>query len=133
MCFKPGFANSVTFQEDGQIWFVALTSTGEGEIHNQPALSEWRIPPNVLDDITQAVKQPPKRYKRVMGWIIHLWKLLFLHQIQNSCEESKRQNLASFDNEKVNPFKIIALVNSIKDGNSPAEGINKLLGTQYGN
>ena len=39
-------------KNDGHRWIVALSAEKRGKLHNHPAPAEWKIPPNVLQDIT---------------------------------------------------------------------------------
>ena len=42
-------------EHDGRHWFVALNTGSGSSIHNHPLLSEWRMSPKVLSDISNAV------------------------------------------------------------------------------
>ena len=39
-------------KNDGRRWVIALNGEGKGKLHNHPAPAEWKIPPNVLEDIS---------------------------------------------------------------------------------
>ena len=83
-------------------------------------------------------RQLPKRYKKVMEWTTRQWRSLAaaanLERVQAHVKKAKRE-IEKFDNEKVNPFKVIASFPAIKariDGNLPTDSnattINELVG-----
>ena len=41
-------------KKDGCRWFMALNAEKKGNLHNHPVPAEWKIPPNILEDITNA-------------------------------------------------------------------------------
>ena len=41
-------------KRDGRQWVIALDAEKKGSLHNHPAPAEWKISPNVLEDITNA-------------------------------------------------------------------------------
>ena len=75
---------------DGRRWFVALNTGSGSSIHNHPAPSEWRVPPKVLCDISNAVSRntsiSPKELQKGVGMdYIGRLKLLYQQQILTEC------------------------------------------------
>ena len=134
---------SQNINEDGRRWLVAFSCEKSQKIHNHLPPSEWKILPHVLQDITQAVHcnihVTPKDIQNGRGLDYQLMETSFA-TANVSCIRSVVKRAKSFldktDNERVNPFKIIALFPAIKehiDGNSTdqsnTENIKKLIGT----
>ena len=57
--------------EDGRRWFVILNAEQTGPIHNHSSPPEWKIPPNVLRDITNVAQKnmriTPKEVQNGVG------------------------------------------------------------------
>ena len=64
-------------KKDGRRWFMALNAEKKGNLHNHPAPAEWKIPPNILEDITNAAVRNihigQKTFKKELAWIIIQW------------------------------------------------------------
>ena len=123
-------------KKDGRRW---VNAEGEGKLHNHAAPAEWKIPPNVLEDISNtALKNAsitPKeaqKGKRMSYQSINVsMAAANIDRVQAAVKKT-RKDVEKVDNEKVNPFKVIASFPFIKqsiDGGLPLVSIiNALVG-----
>ena len=124
-------------------WIVALSCEKSQNIHNHLPPPEWKILPHALQDITQAVRcnihVTPKDIQNGRGLDYQPMEASFaaanVSRIRSVVKKAK-SCIDKTDNERVNPFKIIASFPAIKervDGSSTnqcnTENINKLVGT----
>ena len=129
-------------QDDGRRWFVVLNAEKKDGVHNHPLPSEWKISPKVLEDITQMAQNnsrvTPKELQNGVGMSYRPMEISLaaanIDRVRTIVKKA-RQDVERVDNEKVNPFKIIASFPAIKeriDKNNTcdnSEEINKLVGT----
>ena len=107
--------------EDGRRWFVVLNADKTDAMHNHHPPSEWRIPPNVLSDITRTAQRnfsvTPKEVQKGVGMNYRPMELSLaaanIDRIRSVMKKA-RQEVDKIDNERVNPFKIIASFPAIK-------------------
>jgi len=127
---------------DGRRWFLAISNEKGETFHNHPLPSEWKIPPHILKDIEQTVKRnvhiSPKEIQQGVGMECSPMEQSLaaanLERIRTVVKKV-RKDVDKVDNERVNPFKIIASFKHIKeriDGTNScaanAEAIDKLVG-----
>ena len=107
---------------DGRRWFIAFNTDGSSEMHNHPPPSEWKILPKVLSDITNVVSNnthlTPKEVQKGVGMgyrpIEKSLAAANLDRIRAVLNKTKKQ-IDKIDNEKVNPFKVIASFPALKE------------------
>jgi len=99
-----------------------LNAEKQSEVHNHPLLSEWKISPKVLEDITITAHKnsrvTPKELQNGVGMSYIPMEVSLpaakLEHIRTHLKRA-RQDVEKINNEWVNPFKIIASFPSIKD------------------
>ena len=106
-------------KNDGRRWIVALSAEKRGKLHNHPAPAEWKIPPNVLQDTTNAATKNihlgPKDVQKGVGMNYRPMEVSLAAANIERVKVAVKKAIEKVDNEKVNPFKIIALFPSIKE------------------
>ena len=128
--------------EDDGLW--PYNADKNGSIHNHNPPPEWKIAPNVLRDITQAaqrnIRVTPKEVQNGVGMDYRpIEKSLPAANIDRirTIVKRARQEVEKVDNERINPFKIIASFPAIKESidknnvhiSQSTEAINQLVGT----
>jgi len=128
--------------EDGRRWFVALNadSNSASNIHNHSLPSEWKILPNVVKDIEEVARRnasiTPKELQKGTGMQYRPMQVSLaannLHRIR-AVVKRVRSDVDKIDNEKVNPFKIIASFPAVKErvdqtNGTEIAGIDRLIG-----
>lgn len=133
-----------SIENDGRRWFVALSADNE-ELHNHPPPSEWKITPKVLCDLAVAVTRntaaTPKNLQKGVGMnycpIEASLPAANIDRVR-AVVKKVRKDADKIDNERVNPFKIIASFSMIKEkldeqhckfGSNAVGEVNKLIGT----
>ena len=135
-------------EKDGRRWFIALNveSTLNSLIHNHLPPSEWKISPKVLSDITTLISQnsqlTPKEVQKGVGMGYRpMEKSMAAANIDRmrAVLNKTKKKIEKIDNERVNPFKIIALFPAIKEKidqncssetlTSQTQTVNELVGT----
>ncbi|MCY3928218.1 MAG: hypothetical protein OXG81_08075, partial [Acidobacteria bacterium] len=128
--------------EDGRRWFVTLNAdkNNADSIHNHSLPSEWKLPPHVVKDIEELAKRnmsiSPKEVQKGTGMGYRPMQVsLAAANIDRIRAVVKRArcDVDKVDNEKVNPFKVIASFPSIKErvdqtNGSEIAGIEHLIG-----
>ena len=128
--------------DDGRRWFVVLNAEQNGPMHNHHSPAEWKIAPNVLSEITQVAQRnmrvTPKEVQNGVGMNCRPIECSLaaanIDRIRKVVKKA-RQEVDKTDNEKVNPFKVIASFPHIKEridrGNEcgHSEAVNQLIGT----
>lgn len=107
---------------DGRRWFVAKNAENKLPLHNHFSSSEWQIAPNVLCDITKAAQMniniTPKEVQNGAGLDYRPTEVSMaaanIDQIRNAAKKARKE-VDKVDNERVNPFKIIASFPAIKE------------------
>jgi len=106
---------------DSRRWFVAM-NTGTGNLmHNHAPPSEWKISPRVLADISNAVSHnlsvTPKELQKGVGMSYRPMEASLpaasLDRMRAAVKKVRKE-VEKVDNDKVNPFKIIASFPAIK-------------------
>ena len=108
---------------DGRRWFVAMNTGTSNTMHNHAAPSVWKISPRVLADISNAVSHnlsvTPKELQKGVG-MPYRPKEASLPAINldrmRAAVKKVRKEVEKINNDKVNPFKIIASFPAIKAG-----------------
>ena len=102
--------------DDGRRWFVVLNAEQTGSIHNHSSPPEWKIPPNVLCNITNVAQRKmritPKEVQNGVGMEYRpIETSLAAANIDRirAIVKKAMEEVDKVDNERVNPFKIIAL------------------------
>ena len=106
---------------DGRRWFVALNTGSGSSIHNHPAPSEWRVPPKVLCDISNAVSRntsiSPKELQKGVGMdyrpIETSLPTANLDRMRAIVKKARKE-AEKVDSDRVNPFSIIASFSAMK-------------------
>jgi len=80
-----------------------------------PALAEWKSAPNVLEDITNvAVRNihilTQRTYKKELAWTLDVSMAAANIEPVRAVVKKGRKQADKMDNERVNPFEIIALL-----------------------
>ena len=113
---------------DGRRWVIALNAGNKGHLHNHDPPAEWRILPNVIKDISNTVTLnshlAPKEIQKGSGMTYQPMSVSLaaanIDRVRAVVKKAKKE-VDKIDNDRVNPFKIIASFPSIKeriDGNS---------------
>ena len=130
---------------DGRRWFIALNTETSGKMHNHMAPSEWKISPKVLSDISNVVSKnttlTPKDVQKGIGMDYRPMEASLptanLDRMRAVVKKARRE-VEKIDNEKVNPFKVIASFPAIKHKIDEQQGniqdstlteVNKLIDT----
>ena len=127
--------------EDRRRWFVVFNAEKNDYIHNHPPPSEWKISPVVLQDITNMaksnIKVTPKDMQKGIGLNYQPMEAsLAVANIDRvrAVVRKARKEIDKVDNNRINPFKVVASFPSIKDridGTitlSNGEAVSKLVG-----
>ena len=108
-------------KNDGRRWVIAINSEGKGKLHNHAAPAEWKIPPNVLEDISNTAMKnasiTPKEVQKGKGMSyqpINVSMAAANIDRVRAVVKRARKDVEKVDNEKVNPFKVVASFPSIK-------------------
>ena len=130
--------------EDGRRWFVALSHEKKENFHNHPLPSEWKIPPHLLQEIQQTAMKnihiSPKDIQKGVGMDCQPMQVSLaaanIDRIRAIVKNAKKE-VDKIDNERVNPFKVIASFKHIKEridgnqscaANAQLQAIEKLVG-----
>ena len=119
--WTEGSIDKIKFLGFGRRWFVVLNADKTDAMHNHHPPLEWRIPPNVLSDITRTAQRnfsvTPKEVQKGVGMNYRPMELSLaaanIDRIRSVMKKA-RQEVDKIDNERVNPFKIIASFPAIK-------------------
>ena len=117
-------------------WVIGLNAEGKGKLHNHAAPAEWKIPPNVLEDISNtALKNAsitPKEVQKGKGMSYQPINVSMaaanIDRVQAAVKKA-RKDVEKVDNEKVNPFKVIASFPLIKQSIDGDKGDLPLVST----
>ena len=108
-------------QSDDRRWFIAMNTGSGNSMHNHSAPSEWKVCPRVLSDISNAVSRnisvTPKELQKGVGMQYRPMETsLPTANIDRmrAIVKKARKEAEKIDNDKVNPFKIIASFPAIK-------------------
>ena len=108
-------------QNDGRRWFIAMNTGSGSSMHNHSPPSEWKVCPRVLLDISNAVSHSisvtPKELQKGVGMQYRPMETsLPTANIDRmrAIVKKARKEAEKIDNDKVNPFKIIASFPAIK-------------------
>ena len=109
-------------QADGRRWFMVLNSLNNSQIHNHLPPSEWKISPKVLNDISNVVTRnsqlTPKEIQKGLGMVYSpMEKSIAAANIDRlrAVVNKSKKDVYKVDNDKINPFKIVASFPSIKE------------------
>jgi len=116
------------YKNDRRQWIIALNTEGKGKLHNHAVPAEWKIPPNVLKDICNTAMKnasiTPKEIQKGMGMSYQPMTVSMaaanIDRVRAAVKKARKE-VEKVDNERVNPFKVIASFPSIKqriDGDS---------------
>ena len=106
---------------DGRRWFIAINTETSGKMHNHMAPSEWKISPRILSDISNVVSKnttlTPKDLQKGIGMDYRPMEASLptanIDRMRAVVKKARRE-VEKIDNEKVNPFKVIASFPAIK-------------------
>lgn len=109
-------------QADGRRWFMVLNSLNNSQMHNHLPPSEWKISPKVLNDISNVVTRnsqlTPKEIQKGLGMDYSpMEKSIAAANIDRlrAVVNKSKKDVYKVDNDKINPFKIVASFPSIKE------------------
>jgi len=106
---------------DGRRWFIAINTESSGKMHNHMAPSEWKISPKVLSDISNIVSKnttlTPKDLQKGVGMDYRPMEVSLpasnIDRVRAVVKKARKQ-VDKVDNERVNPFKVVASFPAIK-------------------
>jgi len=109
------------YQADGRHWFMVLNSQSDSQMHNHPPPSEWKIVSNVLSDVSNVITRnsqlTPKEIQKGLGMNYNPMEVSIaaanLDRMRAVVNKSKK-DVYKVDNDKINPFKIVASFPSIE-------------------
>ena len=121
---------------DGRRWVIALNAANKGNLHNHNPPAEWRILPNVIKDISNTASLnshlAPKEIQKGSGMTYQPMSVSLaaanIDRVRAVVKKAKKE-VDKIDNDRVNPFKIIASFPSIKlriDGNAESLDMNQI-------
>lgn len=106
---------------DGRRWVMALNAGNKEHLHNHDPPAEWRILPNVVKDMCHTVTLnshlAPKEIQKGSGMSYQPMSVSLtaanIDRVRAVVKKAKK-DVEKIDNDRVNPFKIIAFFHLLK-------------------